>query len=53
MTNVARSGEPSVLELNSEDDDNGYIEIRRYMAKEPLQILRLALALKKLSAQIF
>ena len=53
MTNVTCSGEPSELELNSEDDDNGYIEIGRYMAKEPLQMLRLALALTKLSAQIF
>ena len=35
-TSVTCSGKPSELELNSGDDDNGFLEIGGYVAKESI-----------------
>ena len=36
MTSVTCSGEPSELELDPDDDDNGFLEIGGYVVKESI-----------------
>ena len=36
VTDVSCNGEPSELELDPDDDDNGFLEIGGYVAKESI-----------------
>ena len=51
MTSVIGSNEPSELELNPDDNDNDFPEIKGYMSKESIADVNIGLVLMALSVQ--
>ena len=45
VTSVIGSNEPSELELNPDDNDNDFLEIKGYMAKESIADVNIGLGL--------